>query len=151
MQNLEGFPNFLPLSTSHVFLYLRYQREMDAVTSRKLRFISRDRVNDERFDYSTWWRRLEMGIKKLRDGEACVEKCEAVNDLIELKKTRNWKYYYRGENFGRWYDGNNSSSMGEGGLVSIILRKCWTFGLASVVLCSFVWSRIVQFVSRIGG
>lgn len=30
-----------------------------------------------------------------------VEKCEAVNDLIELKKTRNWKYYYRGENFGR--------------------------------------------------
>lgn len=37
-----------------------------------------------------------MGIKKLRDGEACVE-----NDLIELKKTRNWKYYYRGENFGR--------------------------------------------------
>lgn len=43
-----------------------------------------------------------MGIKKLRDGEACVGKYEAVNDLIELKKTRNWKYYYRGENFENW-------------------------------------------------
>lgn len=143
---LGRIPELSTSSTSHVSFYLRYQRGSGdgCGAVRKLRFVvvSRDLENGLKIrrDGEDW---------KLRGGEVC-EWCSRI-DFDRIEETWKQESSRKCESIQMKILVANIMEIGmikvlwgreEGGLVSIILRKCWTFGLASMALCSFVWNGI---------